>query len=755
MKNRFFNGKTSIFFKLLIVNISLIALAVSLISLVLFFLFSSESLKDTETANRLMLNNIEGVVSKNIESAQHISQELSSSPFIKRIVYANDDEWTNDMFLAQNSLMNSISSNMFIDSIYLCNEDKLLTKTSNSIVPREFDEKVLSLVKQGVNSKPILSSINIGNNRTKNYISIVTGERYTLNTKYQNAVIVNIDIDGIYQSIYKNFIGDMQDVLIIDSDGRIILSRDKKLIGSMISPEVLKKISYDNGYGNFQLYEKNKKYLYDYVGSKNGYIYIYKTAYWLGQKNLLNAAISIICISAFVFSFILFISIGVFKKVYNPINEIFLSIRGIFKDSEQVEKQLSELQIISNATSKAIDTINRYEHDLENKWLQDILIANKLFTENDKKLVVEKMKFDLQQSANIVIAVAKICGYGELISKNTMPAVEFQISSIKDVFNEKLNEIVNCYSLIVDKYYITLIISDKNILVKEKVDVSSILANICNYTNELFKIDLSIGLSCATNDIKHISVLFNEARSLTRYSIVKGKNLVVAKQAIEERTTTSGLKPLFLTIKENLKLKEINKYNETLRSIDTAMNSFPFEQVVDNYFRLALSLINIIEDVNISEEEKKDSHKFYERINEAEDFEDIKQIFEEIFIEVSAYLDNINTNGMNELMKKSISIINETYTNSDMTAAIIAEKIAVTPTYFSKMFKESFGVGFPEYINNLRLELACKLLKENSDMDIVTISNKTGFRTPSYFTAAFKKKYAVTPSKYRINILLK
>jgi AraC-like DNA-binding protein len=65
-----------------------------------------------------------------------------------------------------------------------------------------------------------------------------------------------------------------------------------------------------------------------------------------------------------------------------------------------------------------------------------------------------------------------------------------------------------------------------------------------------------------------------------------------------------------------------------------------------------------------------------------------------------------------------------------------------------KFFKETMGTGFTAYLIDYRLEIAAEMLLESSD-NILEIALRTGFESLSYFNRSFKKKYGVTPGKYR------
>jgi len=78
----------------------------------------------------------------------------------------------------------------------------------------------------------------------------------------------------------------------------------------------------------------------------------------------------------------------------------------------------------------------------------------------------------------------------------------------------------------------------------------------------------------------------------------------------------------------------------------------------------------------------------------------------------------------------------------------VAAQVYLSPTYFSRIFKEATGENFNLYVNRVRIEAAKKCLtSENSPLSDISIL--TGFEDQSYFSKVFKRMTGVTPNKYR------
>lgn len=80
--------------------------------------------------------------------------------------------------------------------------------------------------------------------------------------------------------------------------------------------------------------------------------------------------------------------------------------------------------------------------------------------------------------------------------------------------------------------------------------------------------------------------------------------------------------------------------------------------------------------------------------------------------------------------------------------ADIARRLHLDPAYFSALFKQTTGITPREYLNNVRLEEARKLLSYTAT-PVANIARHCGFRDPAYFCRVFKKLHRTTPTAYR------
>ena len=80
-----------------------------------------------------------------------------------------------------------------------------------------------------------------------------------------------------------------------------------------------------------------------------------------------------------------------------------------------------------------------------------------------------------------------------------------------------------------------------------------------------------------------------------------------------------------------------------------------------------------------------------------------------------------------------------------------ADHLGLSPAYLSKIFPQKMGKTFTEYLSEIRIDEAKRLLRE-SENDILEISRACGFNSANYFCRVFKKLTGISPSDYRVSV---
>jgi len=96
-------------------------------------------------------------------------------------------------------------------------------------------------------------------------------------------------------------------------------------------------------------------------------------------------------------------------------------------------------------------------------------------------------------------------------------------------------------------------------------------------------------------------------------------------------------------------------------------------------------------------------------------------------------------------------VMNHAITNysSDITLNTIADIANMTPNAFCRYFKQRTNKTFFQFLLEIRLESACRLLGQKKDMTVAEISDASGFKNISNFNRKFKEYKGTTPTAFR------
>ena len=83
-----------------------------------------------------------------------------------------------------------------------------------------------------------------------------------------------------------------------------------------------------------------------------------------------------------------------------------------------------------------------------------------------------------------------------------------------------------------------------------------------------------------------------------------------------------------------------------------------------------------------------------------------------------------------------------------LRASEVADEVSVHPVHLSRNFREHYGVPLSSYIRRLKLEWVAEQLV-SSDEPISNLALRAGFSDQSHLTRRFKRRFGVTPARYR------
>lgn len=109
---------------------------------------------------------------------------------------------------------------------------------------------------------------------------------------------------------------------------------------------------------------------------------------------------------------------------------------------------------------------------------------------------------------------------------------------------------------------------------------------------------------------------------------------------------------------------------------------------------------------------------------------------------------DISVKGNNDaLMERIMKCVNDNLQNPDFNVEMLTDIVGISRAHLHRKMKEITGISTSDFIRNLRLEQAAKLLREGT-INVTQVAYSVGFNNRAHFSTAFKKHFGVNPTEY-------
>lgn len=318
--------------------------------------------------------------------------------------------------------------------------------------------------------------------------------------------------------------------------------------------------------------------------------------------------------------------------------------------------------------------------------------------------------------------------------------------SIKNVFYEMES---SCEKLIVNS------ISDYNRLYalffldnekKLRSEIENIFVKMRSVMEERMEVYLTVGVSKCAGDLRSRSV--EEARIALKQRIIYGDSSLYFYEDIKT------MEQQYFSSSEMYMLIQYMEKNEVYKIKDLLMEIFSEKRVrrygTSYLKKMWMRVLNVI----YAQYEKKSVHQedlsgILMNMNLLDKIQSLAEIQQKVIEIVMGCIDTENVAEVNvkSRIQMAVQYIREHY-NENITINDLAERYEMSPNYFSSMFKKEVQQSTVNYMTEIRMEEARKLL-ERSDLSVVDIARKVGYEDSQYFFRVFKKHVGMTPLSYR------
>jgi AraC-like DNA-binding protein len=131
----------------------------------------------------------------------------------------------------------------------------------------------------------------------------------------------------------------------------------------------------------------------------------------------------------------------------------------------------------------------------------------------------------------------------------------------------------------------------------------------------------------------------------------------------------------------------------------------------------------------------------------AQEMPELLAAFRSAVAQISESLDRPVAARQERSLRRAVDYVRQHYTEP-LRLGNVARIAGFAPGYFSRLFLKRERISFASYVLGLRLERAKQLLS-TTELDAARVSQMSGFKTPQYFSAAFRRETRLTPGAWR------
>lgn len=193
-------------------------------------------------------------------------------------------------------------------------------------------------------------------------------------------------------------------------------------------------------------------------------------------------------------------------------------------------------------------------------------------------------------------------------------------------------------------------------------------------------------------------------------------------------------------------VQTMKAYVKAVRNGEACIDRF-HKQICHFFMRVAKNYENVLK---VKEENVMELQEIY-RYQTIEEYASILVNWMYQFNElISEEFDDYKTK---QKVQLALGFIHENF-NKELNMAVVSNHISMNYSLFSQVFKQYTGKNFVNYLKELRVQEAKRLLEE-TDMRIIEISVAVGYENEKHFMKLFKAVCGVSPTEYRKNVMLK
>lgn len=723
--------------RILIAFLAVAVLAIGFIDVAVFRGLFVSIREESDKETREFLKNLNESYENQLEQYQSQAQLLVRNYNIKAYLVTKGREESHIDSIYES--MRAVATNMTgISSVILFHKDEVLASFDTGTVTTAAKEEIVSKANKTSSDKEIFFVYSDARKYKKKMVLLCTDREFLYGpSSYGVALVINMD--EVQERVLPWNRETENPIYIFHQDGEQVASQKNEYADVIhkISGDIrAKNISEDSYYENVE----GEKQAVSYIWSKDKRFFSIRIQEFSTSQAQVNQALRTIMLSTvFVMSIIIVLVWLLSEWIYRPLGKIF---HGIFEIAQSEAVTASGKDELMMATD-ALQDVNQNMNLLKSQIRSNAVVRFLRQGTTGEGFTDKMFEFGACVPDYFILTVFRY-------SMEDWSQNEALLTYLGKVFLNKPGEGFggdHCYRVSQGEIVILHYEESGQQLVPEQI--RSIMGQVLQELNDIYKVKGCMGISrCSSMD--KLPKAYAKAEMLTEYYIMSKEIFIMDEELLKKKQQGAITEPERENILQMVKgiesgdlPKQVLNLLQNLTAYHIVTAQKYLKQLIADVIRLSESVCGEKnEEYEVYLEDFLTNPMFIGQVN-------IDEWLSQLFLQVQQQLQAGRKSTAARMMENILEYINQNYNDCGLSVETVADRYGFSVSHFSKLFNSYTGMAFPHYVNQLRLQKAREIFKEESQSTVQEIARQVGFNSSSYFSAAFRKYYGVSPSSMR------
>lgn len=294
---------------------------------------------------------------------------------------------------------------------------------------------------------------------------------------------------------------------------------------------------------------------------------------------------------------------------------------------------------------------------------------------------------------------------------------------------------------------------------EQMVPITDECDRFCRWAYRVMGAVVTAGIGTVCDNLFNINLSYEGAREAVSYRVLYGtqrainiREIVPKEQATLSLLEEGRMHDLFRAIRvgnpekiEEAVQKEIQKIHK--HTVTIGQYHLAAMEMVSNFYKFCAN--NSLDFNEIA----GNVPNLYEKVPQMDE-SSLTSWMNEMARMISEELKTARNSTSHRLVTEAQLLVREKYMDASISLDVVCSILGVSNSYFSSVFKKETGKSFISYLTDYRMDIAEELIL-SGETKSYKVAEKVGYLDANYFSYVFKKRFGVSPSKYRAKNLQK